>query len=66
MAAIATEKPHLLLTDIGMPGGPLTPIDRRMRLAACPGGIQIDPPSLSSVTVRCTAAAGISRMSWRS
>lgn len=42
--------------DIGMPGGPMAPIDRRMRLAACPGGIQIDPPTLSSVTVRCTTS----------
>lgn len=42
--------------DIGQPGGPMAPIDRRMRLAACPGGIQIDPPSLSSVTVRCTTS----------
>jgi flagella basal body P-ring formation protein FlgA len=42
--------------DIGMPGGPMAPIDRRMRLAACPGAIQIDPPSASSVTVRCTTS----------
>ncbi len=40
--------------DIGQQGGPLVPIDRRMRLAACTSGIQIDPPSLSGVTVRCT------------
>ncbi|MCZ4342713.1 flagella basal body P-ring formation protein FlgA [Sphingomonadaceae bacterium G21617-S1] len=39
---------------IGEPGGPMAPIDRRMRLAACPGGIQIDPPSPGAVTVRCT------------
>ncbi|ABQ67639.1 hypothetical protein Swit_1274 [Rhizorhabdus wittichii RW1] len=42
--------------DVGMPGGPLAPIDRRMRLAACPGAIQIDPPGTSSVTVRCTTS----------
>lgn len=42
--------------DVGMPGGPMAPIDRRMRLAACPGAIQIDPPSASSVTVRCTTS----------
>ena len=42
--------------DIGAPGGPMAPIDRRMRLAACPGGIQIDPPSTGAVTVRCTTS----------
>lgn len=42
--------------DVGQPGGPLAPIDRRMRLAACPIGIQIDPPSANAVTVRCTTA----------
>ncbi|MFC0307491.1 flagella basal body P-ring formation protein FlgA, partial [Rhizorhabdus histidinilytica] len=42
--------------EVGAPGGPLAPIDRRMRLAACPGAIQIDPPSASSVTVRCTTS----------
>ena len=39
--------------EIGAPGGPMAPIDRRMRLAACPNGIQIDPPSPGAVTVRC-------------
>jgi flagella basal body P-ring formation protein FlgA len=42
--------------DIGEPGGPLAPIDRRMRLSACPAGVQIDPPALSAVAVRCPAA----------
>ena len=42
--------------DVGQPGGPMAPIDRRMRLAACPIGIQIDPPSVGAVTVRCTSA----------
>jgi len=42
--------------DVGTPGGPLAPIDRRMRLAACPGAIQIDPPTASSVNVRCTTS----------
>ncbi len=39
---------------IGQPGGPMAPIDRRMRLAACNDGIQIDPPTTGSLTVRCT------------
>ena len=42
--------------DVGQPGGPLVPIDRRMRLTACPTGIQIDPPMNNAVTVRCTTA----------
>ena len=42
--------------SVGMPGGPLAPIDRRMRLAACPTGIQIDPPTIGAVTVRCNTA----------
>jgi flagella basal body P-ring formation protein FlgA len=42
--------------DIGEPGGPLAPIDRRIRLAACPAGVQVDPPAMNAVTVRCTAA----------
>ncbi len=42
--------------DIGQPGGPMAPIDRRMRLAACPTGIQIDPPAMSAVTIRCTTS----------
>lgn len=40
--------------EIGQPGGPMAPIDRRMRLPACSGGIQIDPPTAGSLTVRCT------------
>jgi len=42
--------------DIGQPGGPMAPIDRRIRLAACPTGIQIDAPQMGAVTVRCTTA----------
>lgn len=42
--------------DVGQPGGPMAPIDRRMRLAACPIGIQVDPPTLGAVTIRCTTA----------
>lgn len=45
-----------LHADVGQPGGPLVPIDRRMRLAACPTGIQIDPPNAGAVNVRCTTA----------
>ena len=42
--------------DVGQPGGPMAPIDRRMRLSACPVGIQVDPPAAGAVTVRCTTS----------
>ena len=42
--------------EVGQPGGPMAPIDRRMRLADCSGAIQIDPPMPGAVTVRCTTA----------
>lgn len=41
--------------EIGAPGGPAAPIDRRMRLAPCPGHIQIDPPTMGAVAIRCTS-----------
>lgn len=42
--------------DVGQPGGPMAPIDRRIRLAACISGVQIDPPTAGAVTVRCPSA----------
>lgn len=42
--------------DVGQSGGPMAPIDRRMRLAACVSGVQIDPPTTGAVTVRCPSA----------
>lgn len=38
---------------IGEPGGPATPIDRRLRLAACPVTVQIDPPAMGAIALRC-------------
>ncbi len=40
-------------TDIGMPGGPSAPIDRRMKLARCPTAATIHPPALGALAVRC-------------
>lgn len=40
---------------IGEPGGPATPIDRRLKLAPCPQSATIDPPALSAVALRCPA-----------
>ena len=44
-----------LAADIGEPGGPSSPIDRRLRLAACPQPAQIDAPNLGAVAIRCPA-----------
>lgn len=39
--------------DIGQPGGPVTPLDRRMRLAACPAPATIEPPQAGAAVLRC-------------
>lgn len=41
--------------DIGQPGGPRAAVDRRLKLAACPQALAIEPPALGAVTVRCEA-----------
>ena len=38
---------------IGEPGGAMRPIDRRLKLAACPGAAEIAPPALGAATIRC-------------
>lgn len=38
---------------IGEPGGPARPVDRRLKLAACPENIAVEAPALGAVTVRC-------------
>lgn len=40
---------------VGQPGGPAAPIDRRLRLAACPDTPSIDAPAMGAVAVRCDA-----------
>ncbi len=39
--------------DIGQPGGPTVPLDRRLKLAACPSEVVIDPPMQGAATLRC-------------
>jgi flagella basal body P-ring formation protein FlgA len=39
--------------DIGQPGGATTPIDRRLKLAACPQAPVVEPGIAGSVSVRC-------------
>jgi flagellar basal body P-ring formation protein FlgA len=40
---------------IGEPGGPAAPIDRRLKLAACPTTVQLDPPAMGAIALRCPA-----------
>jgi flagella basal body P-ring formation protein FlgA len=40
---------------IGEPGGPQRPIDRRMRLAACPSAPMVTMPIPGTATVQCDA-----------
>jgi len=42
-----------LAAGIGESGGPSGPIDRRLRLAACPQPAHIDAPNLGAVAIRC-------------
>jgi flagella basal body P-ring formation protein FlgA len=39
--------------DIGEPGGPTVPLDRRLKLAACPSDVLFDPPALGAAVLRC-------------
>jgi flagella basal body P-ring formation protein FlgA len=38
---------------IGEPGGPARPIDRRLKLAACPQPVVVETPALGAVAVSC-------------
>ncbi|QJU56881.1 flagellar protein [Sphingomonas sp. AP4-R1] len=44
---------NALGAGIGEPGGPASPIDRRMKLATCQQPVTIDPPALGAVALRC-------------
>jgi flagellar basal body P-ring formation protein FlgA len=46
---------NALGAGIGEPGGPAAPIDRRLKLAACPTSVQIDPPAMGAIALRCPA-----------
>lgn len=41
--------------SVGQPGGPAAPVDRRLKLAACPGTPVIEGPVLGAAVVRCEA-----------
>ncbi|QPQ55341.1 flagella basal body P-ring formation protein FlgA [Allosphingosinicella flava] len=38
---------------IGEAGGPARPLDRRLKLAACPAPVTVDAPALGAATLRC-------------
>ncbi|WP_294389967.1 flagella basal body P-ring formation protein FlgA [uncultured Sphingomonas sp.] len=46
---------NALGAGVGEPGGPAAPIDRRLKLATCPTSVQIDPPAMGAVALRCAA-----------
>lgn len=41
--------------NIGEPGGPIAPVDRRLRLAACPTTPGVDGPVFGAAIVKCDA-----------
>lgn len=41
--------------NIGEPGGPVAPVDRRLRLAACPAMPSVEGPVFGAAIVRCDA-----------
>lgn len=53
LAALERRLVIALGADIGQPGGPIAPLDRRMKLATCPSPVTIDPPALGAAVLRC-------------
>ncbi len=51
--ALEARLVNALGANIGEPGGPAAPIDRRLKLAACPTSVQIDPPAMGAIALRC-------------
>ena len=41
--------------NIGEPGGPMAPVDRRLHLAACPATPSVDGPTFGAAIVKCDA-----------
>ncbi|WP_208759537.1 flagella basal body P-ring formation protein FlgA [Sphingobium fuliginis] len=41
--------------NMGEPGGPIAPVDRRLRLAACPATPSVDGPVFGAAIVKCDA-----------
>lgn len=41
--------------NIGEPGGPVAPVDRRLRLAACPRTPTVEGPTFGAAVIKCDA-----------
>jgi flagella basal body P-ring formation protein FlgA len=41
--------------EIGQPGGARAPVDRRLKLKACPGPLEVSGPEMNAAAVRCNA-----------
>ena len=55
LSALDRQVAIRLGADVGAPGGAAGPIDRRLRLAACPQAPVVEPGVAGTVTVRCAA-----------
>jgi flagella basal body P-ring formation protein FlgA len=53
LAALDRKVVATLGADFGDPGGPARPIDKRLKLAACPQAATVEPPAMGAVIVRC-------------
>jgi flagellar basal body P-ring formation protein FlgA len=53
LEALETRIVAALGADVGAPGGPLRPLDGRLKLAACPAPATIEPGPLGAAVVRC-------------
>jgi len=53
LAALDRKVAAALGADFGQPGGPARPIDKRLKLAACPQPATVEPPAMGAVIVRC-------------
>lgn len=53
LGALETRLVAALGAGIGEAGGPANPIDRRLKLAACPSSAMFDAPRLGAVTISC-------------
>lgn len=53
VAALDMRVAAALGAGVGEPGGAARPIDKRLRLAACPEPALVDAPAMGAATVRC-------------
>lgn len=53
LAALDRKVAATLGAELGEPGGPARPIDKRLKLAACPQPAIVDAPAMGAVLIRC-------------